>query len=85
MGNYIRSAHYADAALGEFINLLRDNGLLDNTMIMLYGDHEARLSKNQFNLLYNYDPVTQDIKDENDPKYVSMENYNYDLLKIHHL
>ena len=81
MGNYIRSAHYADAALGEFINLLRDNRLLDNTMIILYGDHEARLSKNQFNLLYNYDPVTQDIKDENDPKYVSMENYNYDLLK----
>lgn len=68
-------------ALGEFINLLRDNGLLDNTMIMLYGDHEARLSKNQFNLLYNYDLVTQDIKDENSEDFVSMENYNYDLLK----
>ena len=81
MGNYIRSAHYADAALGEFIQLLKDNNLTKNTIIMLYGDHEARLAKKQFNLLYNYDPVTNDIKDENDPTFVSMENYNYDLLK----
>lgn len=50
MGNYIRSAHYADAALGEFIQLLKDNDLTKNTIIMLYGDHEARLAKN--NLTY---------------------------------
>lgn len=81
MGNYIVSAHYADAALGEFIQLLKDNDLTKNTIIILYGDHEARLAKKQFNLLYNYDPVTNDIKDETDPTFVSMENYNYDLLK----
>ena len=81
MGNYIVSAHYADAALGEFIQLLKDNDLTKNTIIILYGDHEARLAKKQFNLLYNYDPVTNDIKDEIDPTFVSMENYNYDLLK----
>lgn len=81
MGNYIVSAHYADAALGEFIQLLKDNDLINNTIIILYGDHEARLAKKQFNLLYNYDPVTNDIKDETDPTFVSMENYNYDLLK----
>ena len=81
MGNYIVSAHYADAALGEFIQLLKDNDLTKNTIIILYGDHEARLAKKQFNLLYNYDPATNDIKDETDPTFVSMENYNYDLLK----
>ena len=81
MGNYIRSAHYADAALGEFIQLLKDNDLTKDTIIILYGDHEARLNKKQFNLLYNYDPNTNDIKSEDDPTYVSMENYNYDLLK----
>ena len=27
MGNYIRSAHYADAALGEFLELLKSNEL----------------------------------------------------------
>ena len=81
MGNYIRSAHYADAALGEFVQLLKDNDLLENTVVILYGDHEARLAKKQFNLLYNYDPFTNDIKSEDDPTYISMENYNYDLLK----
>ena len=81
MGNYIKSAHYADAALGEFIQLLKDNNLTKDTIIILYGDHEARLAKKQFNLLYNYDPFTNDIKSEDDPTYVSMENYNYDLLK----
>ena len=81
MGNYIKSAHYADQALGEFIEELQKENLLENTIIVFYGDHEARLSKKEFNLLYNYDPETNDILDEDDPNYVSMENYNYDLLK----
>lgn len=81
MGNYIKSAHYADAALGEFIALLEDNGLLENTVIILYGDHEARLSEKQFNLLYNYDPETDEILDDSDEDYVDVFGYNYDLLK----
>ena len=81
MGNYIKSAHYADQALGEFIEELQKENLLENTIIVFYGDHEARLSKKEFNLLYNYDPETNGILDEDDPNYVSMENYNYDLLK----
>ena len=81
MGNYIKSAHYADAALGEFIEELRNNNLLDNTVIFLYGDHEARLAKREFIRLYNYDPVIQGIKDSEDSTYISMENYQYDLLK----
>lgn len=81
MGDYIKSVHYADQALGEFIELLKDNELLDNTVIMLYGDHEARIAKKEFVRLYNYDAVTNNIKDEDDPSYITMENYNYDLLK----
>lgn len=81
MGNYLKSAHYADAALGEFIEELKDNNILENTVIFFYGDHEARLSKREFIRLYNYDPIEQNIKDEEDPSYVSMDNYNYDLLK----
>jgi len=81
MGNYIKSSHYADEALGEFFESLDSEGLLENTVIVFYGDHEARLSKKEFNLLYNYDPVTDDILDEDDESYISMDNYYYDLLK----
>lgn len=81
MGNYLKSAHYADAALGEFIEELRENGILENTVLFFYGDHEARLSKREFIRLYNYDPIERNVKDEEDPSYISMDNYNYDLLK----
>ena len=81
MGNYIKSSHYADEALGVLFDELKSEGLLENTVIVFYGDHEARLSKKEFNLLYNYDPVNDDILDEDDENYISMDNYYYDLLK----
>lgn len=81
MGNYLKSAHYADAALGELFNLLDENGILDNTVIVLYGDHEARIPKSEFNYMYNYNPITNSILSEDDEKYVSFENYKYELIK----
>lgn len=81
MGNYLKSSHYADAALGELLSSLEENGLLENTVILLYGDHEAKISKSQFDLLYNYDPLTNGVKDEDTEGYVSLENYKYDLLR----
>lgn len=81
MGNYLKSAHYADSAFGEFINELKKTNILDNTIIVFYGDHEARLSKDEFDLLYNYEYKTDTIKDESDPSYISVDKYNYDLLK----
>lgn len=81
MGNYLKSAHYADEAIGEFFESLDENGLLDDTVLILYGDHEAKLGKKQFNLLYNYDPITDSLKDESDPTYITINNYIYDLIK----
>lgn len=81
MGNYIKSAHYADMAFGEFIDSLKKENLLENTIIVFYGDHEARLPEKDFDLLYNYDPVNDNILNKNDANYISMDNYNYDLLK----
>lgn len=81
MGNYIKSARYADEALGELFVELENNGLLENTVFVMYGDHEARLAKKQFNRLYNYDPITDSIKHEDSEGYYSLDNYAYDLLK----
>jgi len=41
MGYYIKSAHYADEALGEFIERLKKEGLYDNSLLVVYGDHMA--------------------------------------------
>ncbi|MDD4564280.1 MAG: sulfatase-like hydrolase/transferase [Eubacteriales bacterium] len=38
-GNYINSAAYTDHAIGQFIQQLKDEGLYENSIIALYGDH----------------------------------------------
>ncbi|CAM2921266.1 LTA synthase family protein [Paenibacillus sediminis] len=39
VGDYIRAQNYADYALGGFIKQLKDSGIWDNSLIVLYGDH----------------------------------------------
>lgn len=39
LGNYLESANYADYAFGIFIDLLKEKGLYDNSVILVYGDH----------------------------------------------
>lgn len=79
MGNYLRTVHYADEALGEFINSLKKEGLLEDTVLIIYGDHDARLEYNEFNLLYNYDPIDDKIKKEDDGGYIPYNKYTYEL------
>lgn len=79
LGNYFKSVHYADAALGEFLQSLDENGLLENTVFILYGDHDARLPKNDFIRLYNYDATTDRVKSEEDPTYREYNSYHYEL------
>ncbi|MDO7906394.1 LTA synthase family protein [Paenibacillus sp. JX-17] len=39
VGDYIRSQNYADQALGLFIKDLKNRGLWDQSLIVVYGDH----------------------------------------------
>ncbi len=39
--NYLQSIHYTDEAIAEFIQNLKDNGLYDDSVIVIYGDHFA--------------------------------------------
>ena len=81
MGNYIKSVNYMDKAIGQFISDMNDEGLLDNTVIVIYGDHDARLGKKQFNYMYNYDPVNDRLLTEDDPGYKEFNDYGYELSK----
>ncbi len=79
LGNYFKSVHYADAALGEFLDALDKNGLLENTVFVLYGDHDGRLPKKDYERLFNYDKTTDSILDSSDPNYQEFDSYQYEL------
>lgn len=79
IGNYLKSVHYADAAIGELIAGLEAEGLLENTVIVIYGDHDARLPKDDYDRLYNYDPYTGGLIDKNSPSYKKVDYYEYEL------
>lgn len=79
LGNYFKSIHYADEALGEFLQQLDEKGLLDNTVVVLYGDHDGRLPKSDYNRLYNYDKETDSVLSKEDPNYKEYDSYQYEL------
>jgi len=79
LGNYFRSTHYADAAIGEFIEELDKEGLLENTVIVIYGDHDARIDYQYYNYFYNYDPYSDTVLNKNDEGYTLYNEYTYEL------
>lgn len=81
MGNYIKSAYYADKCLGEFLDYVRVSKEYDKTLFVLYGDHAAQLSRNQFGRFINYDFLTGEQKTEDDPTYVEYDYYANELFK----
>lgn len=81
VGNYFHSVHYADEAFGEFINAIKNSSLFDNTLFVFYGDHDAKLSKNNLNYLYNYDHKTGEIMDSSNPNYQEYDGFDHELNK----
>ena len=79
LGNYFKSVHYADEALGEFMEAMDKEGLLDNTVVVIYGDHDARIGIEEYQRLYNYDIETNGLLDANSPDYVNFDNYQYEF------
>ncbi len=41
VGRYIQAQNYSDYALGVFIDGLKQSGLWDNSIVLLYGDHQG--------------------------------------------
>jgi phosphoglycerol transferase MdoB-like AlkP superfamily enzyme len=81
LGRYIKSINYMDKCIGKFISDMEENGLLNNTVIVIYGDHDARISKSNYNYMYNYDPVSDSVLKENDEGYTEFNDYDYELSK----
>lgn len=79
LGNYYKSYHYADSALGHLIDELDNAGLLEDTVLVIYGDHDARISKKEYNYQNNYDKEEDDLLDKDDENYVEYDSYQYEL------
>ena len=79
LGNYYKSLHYADSALGELIDQLDASGLLENTVLVIYEDHDARISRKEYNYQNNYDKETDSLLDKDDPNYQEYDSYQYEL------
>lgn len=40
-GDYLQSVHYVDQQIGHFLQQLNQKGILQNSMVVIYGDHEG--------------------------------------------
>ena len=45
IGDYLQAVHYFDQAFGKFVNSLQEKGLLERSLLVLFGDHQAHLSE----------------------------------------
>lgn len=79
LGSYFKSVHYADEAIGEFINELDSKGLLENTVVVIYGDHDAKIKESEYNYYMNYDPFTDSVLSEGDEGYIPVDEYCYNI------
>ncbi len=79
LGDYFVSVNYADSQIGLLIDELDKNGLLDNTIIVIYGDHDARINSNLWEEYFNYDESSDIIKTKLDDNYIDYDYYENEL------
>lgn len=79
LGKYFTTAHYADQAIGEFITELDQAGLLEDTIVVIYGDHDAKIKRSEYDYYYNYNPETNSKYEKDDPNYKEFTKYDYEL------
>lgn len=84
--NYLISCNFVDYAFGEFIKELKETGLYDNSIIVVYGDHGSGMSVDDIQKLYEengeeYNSFEQATKDVHIPFGLSIPNFN-DSLRI---
>ena len=79
LGHYFTTAHYADEAIGELVDELDKEGLLDNTVLVIYGDHDAKIKRSEYDYYYNYNPETDSKLSSSDPNYKEFTKYDYEL------
>ena len=78
MGNFLKCVNYADSAIGEFIEELDANGVLDDTVIVIYGDHDSKIKKTEFENLYYNEHINDVLIDKNN-KLDVVDSFTYEI------
>ncbi|WP_422486741.1 LTA synthase family protein [Gudongella sp. DL1XJH-153] len=62
LGDYLHAIHYTDKELGKFIDNLEEQGLLENSVLAIYGDHFGMNAVNEIDqeLMTDYLHTTYD-------------------------
>ncbi|MDD4706431.1 MAG: LTA synthase family protein [Bacilli bacterium] len=79
LGDYFRNSHYADEALGEFINYIKNSPYFNDTVFVFYGDHDPKFSLKEYNNYYNYNPETGELYTSLDEEYYNYDYYTNEL------
>ena len=79
LGSYIKSVHYADEALAQLLQDMDNEGLLDDTVVIIYGDHDAKVKEEEYERYYNYIPFTDSVLEEGDAGYIPVDDFYYNI------
>ena len=79
LGSYFKSVRYADEAIAQFLADMDKEGMLDNTVVVLYGDHDAKIKEEEYDFYYNYDPFNDKVLSESDPGYTPVDPFAYNI------
>lgn len=79
LGSYFKSVRYADESLNQLLTDMDKEGLLDNTVVLIYGDHDNKLKKSEYNRYYNYDAINDTILKDDNPNYVNVDYFFYEI------
>lgn len=84
LGDYLRSIHYTDAALGDFLGWFESSSLADDTILVLYGDHDSGIYDDQ--LLDGFAPTStsleSDLMQRSVPLMMSLPGEEYDGVSV---
>ena len=53
LSRYLECCHRRDEQIGHIVARLKKSGLWDNTVVAMFGDHDARIPDDEMGLLYN--------------------------------
>ena len=78
---YMQAAHYTDKAIGEFIDGLKRDGLYNNSLILIWGDHGSfqNISEALSPINLNADPATEQSYENLDVENVGNDGQNTNL------